>query len=111
MFTKLYLDTTNPKLEFHELFDKKILFPMILSVLFHTIVYFSFLNIVSYIFFGTILTNKINNRLLFFLIIIMSFGFIGRYFHAKEIYNAYNSDILKTTNYLDKHYISWVFLS
>jgi hypothetical protein len=111
MFTKLYLDTTNPKLEFHELFEKKILFPMILSVLFHTFIYIFFLNKVSYMFNGTILSNKINYRLLYFLIIIMFFGFISRYFHVKDIYTAYNNDISKTRNHLDKLYISWIFIS
>jgi hypothetical protein len=111
MFTKLYLETTNPKLTLSELFGPKILSLMILSILVHTIVYNLFCNMVSWIFFGSILSNKINMRLVLSLIIIMFFGFIGRFIHVKEIYKAYNGNMEKTREYIDKHYISWVFLS
>jgi hypothetical protein len=111
MFTKLYLDTTNPKLQFGQMFHSSIFIPMMSSLVFHTILYTLFCNMVSYIFFGKILSNVVNKRLLLFLIPIMFFGFIGRIFHVKEIYNAYNGDMVKTRNHLDKLYISWIFIS
>ena len=111
MFTKLYLDTTNPKVCFFQFFQPYILFPMIFSILFHTIVYSLFCNMVSYIFYGKILSNIINKRLLFFLLPIMFFGFIARIFHVKDVYKAYNNDFDKTKNHLDKLYISWIFIS
>ena len=111
MFTKLYLETTNPKLTLSGLFGPKILGPMIVSILVHTIVYFLFCNMVSWIFFGSILSNKINMRLLISLVLIMFFGFIGRLIHVKDVYMAYNGNMEKTREYTDKHYISWVFLS
>jgi hypothetical protein len=111
MFTKLYLDTTNPKLQVSQLFHSPIFTPMMISIVFHTILYTLFCNMVSYIFFGKILSNLINKRLLMFLIPIMFFGFIGRIFHVKEIYNAYNGDMTKTRAHLDKLYISWLFIS
>jgi hypothetical protein len=111
MFTKLYLDTTNPKLQLGQLFHSSIFIPMMASLVFHTILYTLFCNMVSYIFFGKILSNVVNKRLLLFLIPIMFFGFIGRFFHVKEIYNAYNGDMVKTRNHLDKLYISWIFIS
>jgi hypothetical protein len=111
MFTKLYLETTNPKLTLSGLFGPKILGPMIVSILVHTIVYTLFCNMVSWIFFGSILSNKINVRLLLCLVPIMIFGFIGRFIHVKDVCMAYNGNIEKTREYTDKHYISWVFLS
>ena len=111
MFTKLYLDTTNPKLRFAELFQPTIFFPMISSVVFHTIIYSLFLNMVSYIFFGKVLSTEINKRILLFLFPIMFFGFLGRFFHVKEVHRAYDGDMIKTRNHLDKLYISWIFIS
>ena len=111
MFTKLYLDTTNPKLSLSDLFGPKILGPMIISIIVHTILYTLFCNMVSWIFFGSVLSNKINMRLLICLIPIMIFGFIGRFIHVKDIYNAYNGNMEKTRNHLDKLYISWIFIS
>ena len=111
MFTKLYLETTNPKLTLSDLFGPKILGPMIVSILVHTIVYTLFCNMVSWIFFGSVLSQKINIRLLVCLLPIMFFGFIGRLLHVKEIYKAYNGNMEKTREYIDKHYISWVFHS
>jgi len=111
MFTKLYLDTTNPNLKVTQLFQPSILFPMIISIVFHTIVYILFCNMVSYIFYNKILSNQINKRLAICLIPIMIFGFIARFIHVKDVYKAYNGDMLKTRNHLDKLYISWIFIS
>lgn len=109
MFTKLYLETTNPNLSVSNLFRPKILGPMIVSILIHTIVYILFCNMISWIFFGKILSRIINMRLMS-LIPIMFFGFIGRLLHVKEIYKSYG-DMEKSREYIDKHYVSWVFLS
>ena len=111
MFTKLYLETTNPNLGFSQMFGPKILGPMIFSILVHTIVYTLFCNMISWIFFDSILSKVVNKRLLVSLLAIMTFGFFGRFFHVKEIYNAYGRDMKKTRKYIDKHYVSWVFLS
>jgi hypothetical protein len=111
MFTKLYLDTTNPKLPFSSLFEVTTLGPMIVSILIHTIIYTSFFNIVSWIFIGKILSNIINIRLVSSLIPIMFFGFIGRFLHVNDIYKGYNGNMEKTREYTDKHYISWIFIS
>jgi len=111
MFTKLYLDTTNPNLTFSHLFEATTLGPMIVSILVHTIVYTAFCNIVSWVFFGKLLSNPINLRLVSCLIPIMFFGFIGRFIHVKDIYKGYNGNMEKTREYTDKHYISWIFIS
>lgn len=41
----------------------------------------------------------------------MFFGFFARFFHVKDIFKAYNGDIERTRNHLDKLYISWIFIS
>jgi hypothetical protein len=111
MFTRLYLDTTNPTIHFYQLFQLNIFFPMVVSILFHTLVYTLFCNMVSYIFLNKLLSNQVNKKLVFFLILIMFFGFIARFYHVKEIYSTYNGNIMKTRNHLDKLYISWLFIS
>jgi len=111
MFTKLYLDTTNPKLQFSQLLHKSIFISIIISVVFHTILYILFFNTAHFIFFRKILSNGTNKLLLLFLIPIMFFGFFARFFHVKEIYRAYNGDMTKTRQHLDKLYISWIFIS
>jgi hypothetical protein len=111
MLTKLYLDTTDPKLQFIDMFSTKIFIPLLFSVIFHTFIYTLFANFVSYIFYDKILSNDVNMRLVIFLLIIMFFGFFARFFHVKEIYNSYNNDMEKTRNHLDKLYIGWIFIS
>jgi len=83
---------------------------IIISVIFHTILYASFGNMASYIFYGTFLNTDINIRLILCLLLIMILGYIGRFIHAKEAYADFDYDYEKTKQYLDLHYISWVFL-
>lgn len=111
MFTKLYLDTTNSLLEFNELLQLDILIPLVISTLFHTIIYAIIINIGNWILFENFLSKQVNTRLLIILIVIMFFGFFARYFHVKDIYKTYNNDIVKTRNHLDQLYISWLFIS
>ena len=110
MFTKLYLSTTDPNLSLSEVILKNSV-PLVVSILFHTIVYMLFVNIVSYVFFGKLLSMKINNRLFIVLIVIMSFGYIARFYHVKDIYQGYNGDMMKTRKHLDKLYIGWIFIA
>lgn len=111
LFTKLYLDTTNPKTKIKELLRPPILVPMMFSIIFHTVLYILFCNMVSFIFWDKMLSAKINKKLVVFLVPIMIFGFIGRFFHVKEIYRAYGNNMDKTREHLDKLYIGWIFLS
>jgi hypothetical protein len=110
MFTKLFLQTTNPNLSWSQFFSINILFMILISVIFHTILYTGFINIVNYIFTNKILNKKINCRLIFFLMLIMIFGYIGRFFHVKQIYNDMNRNDLQTKEYINTHYNSWIFL-
>jgi len=111
MFTELYLQTTNPKLTFNECFTIKIFIDICISIIFHTIIYASFCNLFSYIFFGSLLSKIINLRLFLILIIIMFFGFFARFLHVKEVYQAYDLNLEKTRNHLDRLYIGWIFIS
>ena len=70
MFTKLFLETTNPNLSWVKFFSVQIFSMIILSVIFHTILYTSFCNIVSFIFYGRALSKTINIRLIISLLLI-----------------------------------------
>ena len=111
MLTDLYLQTTNPKLDFGELFNANIFPQIVASVLFHTLVYSLLLNLASYTFFGKLLSYAVNIRLVSALLVVMFFGFFARFYHVKEIYKAYKGDMTKTRAHLDKLYIGWIFLS
>ena len=111
MFTDLYLQTTDPKLPFSALFRGDIFKNIILSVVFHTIVYAGFCNLFSYIFFGKVLANAVNIRLVICLLLIMFLGFFARFVHVKEVYRSYNYDAVKTRDHLNKLYIGWIFIS
>lgn len=111
MFTDLYLQTTNPKLPFSALFAQSVFTGIILSVVFHTLVYTAFFNLASYIFTGKLLSTPINMRMISALTIIMFFGFFARFLHVKEIDRAYGGDIEKTRKHLDRLYIGWIFIS
>ena len=111
MFTDLYLQTTNPQLPFHQLFSVSIFANIVGSVLFHTIVYAAFFNLVSYIFLGKMLTHVVNSRLILSLIVIIFFGFFARFAHVKEVYKSYNSNLEKTREHLNRLYIGWIFIS
>lgn len=111
MFTKLYLDTTNPRLDIVDLFKTPIVFPLIMSILFHTVMYTAFINLVSYIFTKQILSFKVNTRLLISLLIIMISGYISRVYHVKDIYKGYDNDLLKTREHTDRSFITWIFMS
>jgi hypothetical protein len=111
MFIETYLQTTDPKLPFSEFIRAPILTNILISVVFHTIVYGSFVNLLSFIFTGKVLSMPINYRLLLSLLFIMVFGFVARFLHVKEIYKAYNNDLDKTRSHLDKLFISWIFIS
>jgi hypothetical protein len=110
MFTKLFLETTNPNLSWVKFFSVQIFSMIILSVIFHTILYTSFCNIVSFIFYGRALSKTINIRLIISLLFIMFFGYIGRLMHVKQVYNDFNKNNDKTKNYVQQHYNSWIFI-
>jgi len=111
MFTETYLQTTDPKLPFSQFISSPIITNILVSVVFHTIVYSSFVNLLSFIFTGKILSTTINYRMLLSLFVIMVFGFVARFLHVKDIYKAYHNDLDKTRNHLDKLFISWIFIS
>jgi hypothetical protein len=110
MFTSLFLETTDPRLSWKKFFGLKIFFMIIISIIFHTILYTLFCNIVSYVFYGNILSKNINIRLIICLLAIMFFGYIGRLLHVKEAYNDFNHNYDKTKNYVQPHYNSWIFI-
>ena len=109
MFTDLYLETTNPNLTLKQFFSPRLLTKMGSSVIFHTLIYTASINIFYFIFSGTFLSSAVNTRILLFLLVVMSLGFLGRFYHVKEIYNAYKNSHAR--KHVDKTYITWYFLS
>jgi hypothetical protein len=110
MFTKLFLETTDPKLSWIKFFSMNIFFMIIISIVFHTILYTLFCNIVSYVFYGKMFSRNINIRLIISLLLIMFFGYIGRLWHVKEAYKDFNKNYDKTKYYVQQHYNSWIFI-
>ena len=110
MFTDVFLTTTDPKLSIDQFFQGKIISKIILSILFHTVIYTAFFNLISYIFFGKMLSNKINQRLLICALLIMTGGYLARFYHVKEIYRAYNNDETRTREHINQLFISWLFV-
>ena len=109
MFTDLYLRTTDPRISIYKILKDNAR-EIALSVIFHTILYASFFNLGSFIFQGKLLSSAVNLRLIISLLLIMSFGYIGRMNHVKEIYHAYREDMEKARSHIDKFFISWVFI-
>jgi hypothetical protein len=109
MFTELYLRTTDPTVSLLDVLKQNIGM-IIVSVLFHTILYVITFNLASFIFTGKILSQTINMRLFASFLLIMFFGYIGRYYHVKDVYSAYSKNMDKTRNHLDKLYITWIFI-
>ena len=109
MFTKIYLSTTNPKITLYDMFREN-LSSILVSVIFHTVLYCAVFNVASFIFFGRILSSVINLRLVLTLLLIMFFGYIARYYHVKDIYTAYKGNMEKTRAHCDRLYIGWIFI-
>ena len=109
MFTDVYLRTTDPTVTFSQMIRASIE-GIVLSTLFHTLIYCIFANLASYVFLGAILSSTVQFRLAISLLLIMFFGYMARFFHVKEIFQAYHHDKEKTREHLDKLYISWIFI-
>jgi len=108
MLTHLYLSTTDPELSLSELMAKHS-GHILMSVVFHTVIYALFVNLVFFIFTGALLSNVINQRLFIFLITVMLFGYLARFYHVKEIYHTYQDNGL-TRKHVDLLYIGWIFI-
>ncbi len=109
MFTDLYLKTTDPKKSLSTVLREN--FVVILaSVIFHTIIYAAAFNLAAYIFMGRLLSSSVNIRLILSLLLIMSFGYIGRYYHVQEIYKTYGENKEKAKEHIDKLFIGWIFI-
>jgi len=109
MFTDLYFKTTDPKISF-SVFIKENLPGIILSILFHTLIYILFFNLVSYIYVNKSLTIKINIKLIISLFVIMILGYIARFYQVKDVYATYDNNLEKTRQHIDKAYVTWIFL-
>ena len=109
MFTQLYLQTTDPRTCMYNVLQENA-GKIALSVIFHTVLYAVFFNLVSFIFQGKVLSSVINIRLFIILLVIMTLGNIARMHHVREIYHAYGENLEKAKKHIDKFFISWLFL-
>jgi len=109
MFTDLYLRTTQPEQSLNKMMAENSR-GIIGSVLFHTLVYWLFVCLVSYIFLGRSLSLRVHIRLIVALVLIMFFGYLARYYHVQEIYRAYGREKMKTRAHVDRLYIGWIFI-
>jgi hypothetical protein len=111
MFAETYLQTTDPQKRLSDFFQGSLFFMIVFSVIFHTIIYVGFFNLVSYVFQGKTLSSFVNTRLITVAAMIMSLGYIGRFYYVKDIFHAYKKDVKLTRKHCDKFFISWVFLA
>ena len=109
MFTDLYLATTDPTPSLSAMLSKNAQ-PILVSVLFHTVVYVVAANLAYYIFLNKPLPAATNQRLFGALIVIMVLGYVARHVHVQEIYASYQRNMEKTRKHLDLLYISWTFI-
>ena len=110
MFTNVFLITTDPTLPVSSLLRFQVISQIVLSIVFHTIVYMGVVNTFSYVFFGRMLSSTINQRLLVALLLIMAVGYIARMVHVREIYRAYHQDETRSRDHINRLFISWVFI-
>jgi hypothetical protein len=40
----------------------------------------------------------------------MIFGYVGRHYEVKDIYNAYGKNMEKARAHIDKLFITWIFI-
>jgi hypothetical protein len=111
MFTEIYLETTNPTLTLYEMLAPALLSKIAVSVLFHAVIYTIAANLFSLIFLGRALTVSVNTRFIMALVIIMTVGYFGRFYHIKDILKGYGGNMEKTRRHIDQHYNTWVFIA
>jgi len=109
MLTELYLKTTDPDVQYTDLL--RLLGPILVSVVLHTVLYAGFANLVAFVFLNRFLSQATNVRLLSALVVIMLAGFVARVAHVREIATAYKGDKAKTRAHVDKVFLTWFYLS
>ena len=111
MFTETFLLTTDPHLTLSQYFGYEVQKYVLFSIVFHTVIYLCFFNLTSFIFLGKILSNVVNQRIIVSALVIMSIGYLARVYNVKDIYQAYNRDIVKTREHIQHLFVSWVFIA
>jgi hypothetical protein len=74
------------------------------------ILYTGFANLVSYVFWGRLLSAAVQTRFVVSLFVILLFGYFGRMLYVEDLYRGYHYNKEKTREHADKFFISWVFL-
>ena len=105
-FTALYFETINPLTPYYRLFSMDVLF----SIVLHVIVYISFIKIIDCIFTFKIPFNTYKN-ILYFLIILMMFGYVGRLARSKSLYKTTQKNLEKTIDIMNNAYFTYYFIA
>jgi len=79
----LYLDTINPLTSYNRLCSLDVL----CSIILHTILYVLIIFIIIRVFSLKISSNNYKN-IVYFLLVVMSLGYVGRLARSKSLYNA-----------------------
>tara|TARA_B100001989_G_scaffold166147_1_gene119558 strand:+ start:203 stop:526 length:324 start_codon:yes stop_codon:yes gene_type:complete len=107
MNSNLYKLSTDPDTEYLTLIKNPEVY---MSILIHTILYILTIIVITKIIFKISLDNSVLYRIVFFLIVVMFFGYIGRLARSKNLMKTFkNKKIVK--NMIDNAYIQWYFLS
>jgi hypothetical protein len=109
MFVKLYHITTDPDTTWKVFFSCPVVSLMIVSIFFHIVIYVMFFNLVSFIFLKRPLSEPVNTRLVVALVVIMTLGYVARFYHVKNIGAAFR-DKQQARAYIDQRYNTWLFL-
>jgi hypothetical protein len=107
MFTSVYLQTTDPKIHWSAWSWKSV----VGAILFHTVLYAAVFNLANFVWRDRPFATSINVRLIPILLVIMTVGFFGRYYHVQEIYRAYKNDAEKTRQHCNHVFLTWFFMA
>ena len=104
MFTKLYLDTTQPGQNPRKLLQDQRVYT---SALVHTVFYMVLVVVIASVF----KIKKIDMLNLFILsMTIQVLGYPARAWHVNEIYKTYGDNFEAARAHIDKQYITWFFI-
>lgn len=108
----LYLDTINPITSYSRLCSLDVL----CSIIMHTILYLIIIIVIANIF-SLKISSLVYRNIVFFLIVVMCVGYIGRLARAKSIYNALLKKNVKqdeakryTMDIMNNGYFTYYFL-
>ena len=105
-FTSLYFETINPLTPYNRLCSMDVLF----SIFLHILIYISFIKIIDCIFKFKIPFNTYQ-KIVYFLILLMMFGYVGRLARSKSLYKTTQKNLEKTIDIMNNAYFTYYFIA